>query len=280
MPLAWASQDYCSQCPWPHGRSLSTHASARDSQTHTGKSGSISCGVTAPFSLVLVHTRFCLCPPGVSVSSVLWKFCNQILLSFKARFPGDTQYICLIPRLWSLLGLEHSQQCENFYGIIVLQFVSHLAGSSIGQLIAVFSKRTYATLWLPGLLLPEPHGRPLLTHASAEDPQTLKDRSGSVSGGGHCTFPLVLLCRRFCLCPSGISAIVPFLSSYWGFSFALGYGVYFFSRFQYFPVNGCSVVSCNFGVFEAEGEHMSFYSTILELKVHNSKHSHFWAMNV
>ena len=184
MPLAWASQDYCSQCPWPHGRSLSTHASARDFQTHTGKSGSISCGVTAPFSLVLVHTRFCLCPPGVSVSSVLWKFCNQILLSFKARFPGDTQYICLIPRLWSLLGLEHSQQCENFFGIIGLQFVSRLAGSSIGQLIAAFSKRTYATLWLPGLLLPEPHGRPLLTHASAEDPQTLKGRSGSVSGGG------------------------------------------------------------------------------------------------
>ena len=206
MPLAWASQDYCSQCPWPHGRSLSTHASARDFQMHTGKSGSISCGVTAPFSLVLVHTRFCLCPPGVSVSSVLWKFCNQILLSFKARFPGDTQYICLIPRLWSLLGLEHSQQCENFFGIIVLQFVSRLAGSSIGQLIAAFSKRTYATLWLPGLLLPEPHGRPLLTHASAEDPQTLKGRSGSVSGGGgHCTFPSVLLCTRFCLCPPSTS---------------------------------------------------------------------------
>ena len=38
-----------------------THASARDSQTLTGKSGSVSCGVTAPFSWVLVHTKFCLC---------------------------------------------------------------------------------------------------------------------------------------------------------------------------------------------------------------------------
>ena len=42
---------------------LLTHASARDSWTLTSKSGSVSCGVTAPFSWVLVHTRFCLCPP-------------------------------------------------------------------------------------------------------------------------------------------------------------------------------------------------------------------------
>ena len=37
------------------------HASARDSWTLTGRSASVSCGVTAPFSWVLVHTRFCLC---------------------------------------------------------------------------------------------------------------------------------------------------------------------------------------------------------------------------
>ena len=30
--------------------------------TLMGKSGSVSCGVTAPFSWVLVHTRFCLSP--------------------------------------------------------------------------------------------------------------------------------------------------------------------------------------------------------------------------
>ena len=38
-----------------------------------GKSGSVSCGVTAPFSWVLVHTRFCLCPPRVYFP-VLCKF--------------------------------------------------------------------------------------------------------------------------------------------------------------------------------------------------------------
>ena len=36
---------------------LPTHASARDSWTLTGKSGSVSCGVSAPFSWVLVHTH-------------------------------------------------------------------------------------------------------------------------------------------------------------------------------------------------------------------------------
>ena len=38
-------------------------ASARDSWTLTGKSGSVCSGVTALFSWVLVCTRFCLCPP-------------------------------------------------------------------------------------------------------------------------------------------------------------------------------------------------------------------------
>ena len=77
--------------PWPHGRPLSTRTSAGDSWTLTSKSNSVSCGVTDPFSWVLVHTRFCLCPPRVSVSPVLWKFCNQIPLTFKVRFPGDSQ---------------------------------------------------------------------------------------------------------------------------------------------------------------------------------------------
>ena len=51
------------QCPQPCSRPLLTHASAGDSNTLTGKSESVSYGVTAPFSWVLVHTRFCLCPP-------------------------------------------------------------------------------------------------------------------------------------------------------------------------------------------------------------------------
>ena len=57
----------CMQCPQACSRPLLTHASTGDSWTLMGKSGSVSCGVTAPFSWVLVHTRFYLCP-SVSIS--------------------------------------------------------------------------------------------------------------------------------------------------------------------------------------------------------------------
>ena len=44
------------------------------------------------------------------------------------------------------------------------------------------------------------------------------------------------------------------LLSCWGFSFALGHGVYFFGGIQHSPVNGCSTASCNFGVLAGEDE--------------------------
>ena len=44
------------QCLWPCSRPPSTLAYDGDSWTLTGKSGSVSCGVTAPFSWVPVHT--------------------------------------------------------------------------------------------------------------------------------------------------------------------------------------------------------------------------------
>ena len=59
--------------PWPCGRPLSTHASGGDSWTPAGKSCSVSWGVTALFSWVLVHTRLCLCPLRVCFP-VLCKF--------------------------------------------------------------------------------------------------------------------------------------------------------------------------------------------------------------
>ena len=43
------------ECPQPCSRTPLTHASTRNSWTLTGKSGSVSCGVTAPFSWVLGH---------------------------------------------------------------------------------------------------------------------------------------------------------------------------------------------------------------------------------
>ena len=63
----------CTQCPQPCSSPPLTYASARDFWTLLGKSESVSCGVTAPFSWVVVCTRFCLCPPRVCVP-VLCKF--------------------------------------------------------------------------------------------------------------------------------------------------------------------------------------------------------------
>ena len=54
----------CTQCPRPCSRPPPTHASSADSWTLMGKSGSVPCGVTAPFSWVLVH-KVLLCPPRV-----------------------------------------------------------------------------------------------------------------------------------------------------------------------------------------------------------------------
>ena len=62
----------CSLCPQPCSRPLLTHAFTGDSQTPTGKSGTVSCGVTVPFSWVLVH-KVILCPPRVYFP-VLCKF--------------------------------------------------------------------------------------------------------------------------------------------------------------------------------------------------------------
>ena len=105
------------QCPWCCSRPPPTHASTGDSWILTGKSGSVSCGVTPPFSWVLVHRRFCLCPPRF-VSPVLCKFCNQILLASKNKFPVGSQSLCQIPKLGSVLwGLEFLQQYENFFGV-------------------------------------------------------------------------------------------------------------------------------------------------------------------
>ena len=49
--------------PVPPSRSkpLLIHTSTGDPPTLAGRSGSVSCGVTAPFPWVLVHARFCFC---------------------------------------------------------------------------------------------------------------------------------------------------------------------------------------------------------------------------
>ena len=63
----------CTQSPQPCSRPLPTHGSARDSGTLMGKSGSVSCGVTAPFFGILVTQGF-VCVLQESDSPALCKF--------------------------------------------------------------------------------------------------------------------------------------------------------------------------------------------------------------
>ena len=129
----------------------SGHASMGDSWTLTGKSGSVSCGVTAPFSWVLVSTRTFVCAFQESVSPVVWKFYNQIPLASKVKFPGGSQFLCRISTLGNLLWtIELSEQCKSFFAIIVLQFVGCLlSGSVVGLIHPTFIGRTDAEAAAP-----------------------------------------------------------------------------------------------------------------------------------
>ena len=61
------------QCPQLCIRPPLTHASTRDSWTLTGKSGSVSCGVTAPFSWVwCAQSSVCALQESISQSCVRW----------------------------------------------------------------------------------------------------------------------------------------------------------------------------------------------------------------
>ena len=85
--------DCYTQWPQPCSRPLLMHATARDFWTLTDQSGSVFCGVTAPFSWVLVHIRFCLCPPRV---------CFPVLCKFWWLFGGVNGDLLQV-------GLCHSQ---------------------------------------------------------------------------------------------------------------------------------------------------------------------------
>ena len=133
------------------------------------------------------------------------------------------------------------------------------------RLIVTSSKRAYATYWVTQICCthsPCPHGRPLLIRASSGNMQTFKGRSvllslGSLGPGAHKVLfePSKHLWWVWGLI---LNAILLLLPSCCGFSFALGHGVSFLGGIQHSPVDGCSVASCNFGVFIGEDELTSF----------------------
>ena len=142
-----------------------------------------------------------VCALQESVSLVLWKFCNQIPLAFKVKFPKGSQSLCQISRLENLLwALELLQQFKNFFGIIVLQFLHCLFGGCVVGLTHHVSQ-VYCSQ------SPCHYITPLLACASEGDTHTLK------AGLVQSLWGLwVLVHTRFCLSPLSISG---------------GYGIWF-----------------------------------------------------
>ena len=100
---------------------------------------------------------------------------------------------------------------------------------------------------------PCPCGSPLLTHTSTGDTQTWFWLSfcgvfqswceqGLFEPSEHLWWVWDLI----------LNATSPLLLFCWGFYFALGHGVSFFGGIQHSPVDGCSAVSCNFGVLAGD----------------------------
>ena len=100
-----------------------------DSWTLTGKSGSVSHGVTAPFSQVLVHTRFCVCPPRVyfPVLCKFWQLYGEVNGNLLQDGLCHTQVCCTesscpfsTPLLtWTSTGDTQTQFCLSLFGVCV-----------------------------------------------------------------------------------------------------------------------------------------------------------------
>ena len=133
-------QPFCTQWPQPCSRPLLTHASAGDSWTLMGKSGSVSSGVTAPFSWVrCTQSSVCALQESVSPDCV----------SSDSNMVGlcHTQVCCIqpYPRLLhpEPLSLWLSAADHLIWPSCILLTISayHLAGASlpldIGYLLTV-----------------------------------------------------------------------------------------------------------------------------------------------
>ena len=162
-------------------------------------------------SLLWGHCSFLLGPSAHKVLFVLSKrlFPQSCVSSvIKSHWPLKSNSLGVLTPFarssgWQIWALELLQQCENFFGIIVLQFVGHLLSGSIVKLMVPSSKRTPATCHTSQVCCSQiscPHGRSLLTCASAEDTQTLKCKDPSLLWD-----PWILVHKRSCLSPPGIS---------------------------------------------------------------------------
>ena len=137
---AHANGQYCCQCPC-HREPQPPLASSGDSTALADRFGSFSCGVSAPFPGSCWAQRFvCALQKWSVFPLVLWKFCSQISLAFKVRFPGVSQCHCQTPSLGSLTqGSESSQEWQNFCVVKLFSslWVSHLVDIGFGFTVIV-----------------------------------------------------------------------------------------------------------------------------------------------
>ena len=156
---------------WPEAELL-THASTGDSWTLIGKSDSVSCGNTAPFSWILAHARFCMCSP-----SLFPQPCESSAVSSTgplSQISWGFSVPLLDPQIGkSVVGPRAFLTLWGFFSILVLQFVGRLlCGSMLNN--AAWPRSAAAGTPSPW----QATANPCLCRR-----QTLKDSSGSGAWG-------------------------------------------------------------------------------------------------
>ena len=75
---------------------------------------------------------------GVCFPPVLWKSYNQILLAFKARFPGDPQSLCQVPGLGGLMGVQnlHNSGRTSLVLLVSSLWVTHPESSASHSVVS------------------------------------------------------------------------------------------------------------------------------------------------
>ena len=123
-------------------------------------------------------------------------------MDIQSQIPWDSQSFCWIPRFGNLMwGLEPSQQYENFFSIIVLQFVVcppgplwwgyRLYGRANGNHL---QEDLCHTLCLPGWLLLVP----LSPRKATADPHLCRRPSNTEN---RCSFPMGLGAHKVLFVP-------------------------------------------------------------------------------
>ena len=225
-------------------------------------------------TLLLSLSSWCaqgfVCALHESLFPVLWMFCNQIPLAFKVKIPWEFSIPLLDPQVGkSIVGPRTFitvrellwYNCSPVCGLSAQWLYGGVHMPSLSATARAFIPTAGSHCWPVA-----PQER--LKHSKAGLAQS---PMGSLGPGAHKILfePSEHLWKVWGLILNVISSLLPCCL---GFSFALGSGVsffFFFGGIQHSPVDGCSAVSCNFGVLTDDRK--SFYSAILWIQDQTSQ---------